>query len=71
MLAQKEEKNCFLKGKWDSRICMELILKIHIVFLSHLGQERLVSVMTYIQLLPTPFRFLHLAEYLCVVKMRR
>lgn len=64
MLLQKEEKNLnyCLKGEWDSKICMDLIVMIRIFFLSHLGQERFVSVMPYFQLVPTRFRFLHLVE---------
>lgn len=67
ILLQKEEKNLnyYLKSEWDSKICMELILKIRIFFFSWLGQERLVC-HVYIQLEPTPVRFLQLGEDLCV-----
>lgn len=62
----KELELLLLEGEWDSKICMQLIFKIHIFSLSHLGQESLMSVMAYIQLVPTPFRFLHLCGDLCV-----
>jgi len=70
ILPQKEEKNLnyCLKGEWNSKICTEFILKIHILFLSHLGLQRLVFVMPYIQPVPTQFRFLHLVEDLCMGK---